>query len=201
MTSARRHALLAIVLCSLAMLPASAQLSNATIKGTVLDPSGAVITQAKLELTNLGTAEKRQGDSDLQGSYAFSALPPGEYQVKATAPGFAEWTGQLTLRVAQEAVIAINMKTASVTTTMEVADVNPVITSGKLVVVGREGSCAHRNPAAAVAELSDHSELHTRCGREQLRGPGTRLHPGQRHPRRFHGLPGGWRERGGAIYE
>ena len=104
-----------------------AQLSNAVIKGTVSDPSGAVIAQAKLELTNLGTGEKRERESNVQGAYDFAALPPGQYQVKANAPGFSEWVGQLTLRVAQEAVIPVNMLTASVKTSVVVADVNPVI--------------------------------------------------------------------------
>jgi hypothetical protein len=127
MVSAIRHSVLAVFLCSLALSPVFAQLSNAVIKGTVSDPSGAVIAQAKLELTNLGTGEKRERESNVQGAYDFAALPPGQYQVKANAPGFSEWVGQLTLRVAQEAVIPVNMLTASVKTSVVVADVNPVI--------------------------------------------------------------------------
>src|SRR5438874_8254099 len=77
------------------------QSSNSTIKGTVTDPTDAAITGAVVDLTNSGTGEHRQGRTKQSGDYDFAALPPGDYVVKASAPGFADWTGQLTLRVGQ----------------------------------------------------------------------------------------------------
>lgn len=49
--------------------------------------------------------------------------------MKATASGFSDWTGNLTLRVGQEAVVNPQLQTATTLTTVEVADVTPVINS------------------------------------------------------------------------
>lgn len=128
MTCARRIQAATILLCIIFLAPVCAQLSNATIKGTVTDASGGLITQATLELTNAGTGEQRRQETAAQGAYDFAALPPGEYEIKAMVPGFAEWTGRLTLRVGQEAVVNLTMQTAIVKTAVEViGDVTPVI--------------------------------------------------------------------------
>ena len=119
---------LAILLCALLLIPAYAQLSNATIKGTVIDATAGALTNATVELTNSGTDETRKQSTSVQGTYLFTALSPGEYALKIQAPGFAAWSGQLTLRVSQEAVIDVTMQTATVQTSVEVKDVTPVIT-------------------------------------------------------------------------
>ncbi len=119
--------LFALLLCFASFVPLHAQLSNATIKGTVTDPSGAVMVHADVDLTNSGTGEHRRDTTDQQGNYNFAALPPGEYQIKVTAPGFAEWLGQLTLRVAQDALVNPSLQAATVRTLIKVEDVTPVI--------------------------------------------------------------------------
>ncbi|MGI8992610.1 MAG: TonB-dependent receptor [Bryobacteraceae bacterium] len=110
-------------------IPLQAQNANATIKGTVTDPSGAAVAGAAVELINSGTGEHRRATTSSSGSYDFTALPPGEYEVKATASGFSEWSGKLTLRVSQEAAVNPNLTTAAVSTSVNVNDVTPVITT------------------------------------------------------------------------
>ena len=61
------------------------------------------------------------------GNYDFPALPPGDYQVKSAAAGFADWTGNLTLRVGWQAITNPQMQTATTQTTIVVPDVTPVI--------------------------------------------------------------------------
>lgn len=106
-----------------------AQLSNATIKGTVTDATGGVVPNAQVELTNTGTTERRTAQSRADGRYDFTALPPGEYELKTNASGFAAWAGKLTLRVAQEAVVDPVLQAASVSTSVIVQDVTPVIST------------------------------------------------------------------------
>lgn len=63
---------------------------NATLRGQVQDPSGAVIPGAAISLT--GSAHTFQSVSGADGDYAFHALPPGAYAITATANGFAALT-------------------------------------------------------------------------------------------------------------
>ncbi|HJY06118.1 MAG TPA: carboxypeptidase-like regulatory domain-containing protein, partial [Bryobacteraceae bacterium] len=68
--------LFAVLLCLGLAAPLDAQLSNAAIRGTVTDPSGAVVTQATVDLTNVGTGEHFQKQTNAEGNYDFPALPP-----------------------------------------------------------------------------------------------------------------------------
>jgi hypothetical protein len=121
--------LLAVSACLISLAPLQAQLSNSTIKGTVTDATGGIVPAANVTLTNLGTGEHRQQTTTPQGSYDFTALPPGQYEVKAVSTGLAEWSGKLTLRVAQDAEIDPVLQAASVATSIQVNDVTPVITT------------------------------------------------------------------------
>src|SRR5262245_43409385 len=78
--------LLAVCLLSTASLFAQ----TTGLSGTVMDPSGAVIPNANVTVTNTQTGAQRTAASDDQGRYSVPQLQPGSYQVKATASGFAE---------------------------------------------------------------------------------------------------------------
>jgi hypothetical protein len=83
-----------ICLLSLAMLltafpaPLAAQISTATLSGIVLDPSGAVVGQAILTLTNSSTGVSRKATADNQGRYSFADVDPGIYALRVEHPGF-----------------------------------------------------------------------------------------------------------------
>jgi hypothetical protein len=108
----------------------NAQIANGTIRGTVTDSTGAVLPQAAVTLINQGTGEKVTTQSNKEGYYTFIALSPGQYEVQVAAQGFEQWKGDLTLRVAQEAVIDARLKTGSATVTITVTDVTPLIDVG-----------------------------------------------------------------------
>ncbi len=61
---------------------------NAEIKGTVTDPSGAVVPNATITITNTATGEKRTTASNGAGLYDFPNLEHGNYNLKAEARGF-----------------------------------------------------------------------------------------------------------------
>jgi hypothetical protein len=72
----------------LASLPALAQTATTgQITGTVKDPSGAVIAGAKLTLVS-AAGEQRESVSNAEGFYRFVLLPPGNYKLTVTSPGF-----------------------------------------------------------------------------------------------------------------
>jgi hypothetical protein len=58
-----------------------------TLRGTVTDPSGAVITGAIVQLRGAGRNQRTK--TDLAGQYSFRGVTPGTYQLRITAKGFA----------------------------------------------------------------------------------------------------------------
>ena len=81
--------LIAVFLSLWLAIPAAAQ-DGATLRGVVVDPSGAVVTGAAVSATANGkTAHTKSG---AEGRFAFELLKPGTYTVTATAKGFAELT-------------------------------------------------------------------------------------------------------------
>jgi len=111
-----------IVLLGCATL-ASAQQITGDIRGTVKDPSGAVIPGATVEITNTDqNAVLRTVKTDKDGSYVGTYLPAGNYQIKVTAAGFqTETISGIPLNVNDRRVIDIPLKVGATAETVEVA--------------------------------------------------------------------------------
>ena len=58
------------------------------LAGTVTDPSGAVITNATIVLSNLASGAKQVTQTSATGAYRFPLLQPGSYKISASASGF-----------------------------------------------------------------------------------------------------------------
>src|SRR6266571_2107193 len=70
-------------------VPARAQVrTTGQIVGTVKDPSGAVVPNAAVEVTDAATGNQQTGKSSSEGGFVFPALQPGHYRILATATGF-----------------------------------------------------------------------------------------------------------------
>lgn len=113
-----------IVLVLLPLALASAAYSQsiyATISGTVTDPSGAVIPDAKITVTRLETNIVSTTTSNSAGNYILPPLLEGTYNLKASAPGFKDFATEnivLVNRDSRRIDIAFQVGTAS--TTVEV---------------------------------------------------------------------------------
>jgi hypothetical protein len=91
----------AVFIFLLVSLTAFAQ-STATLQGTVTDPSGAVIPNAKVIVRNQATGFERVAQTDHAGSYQVASLPVGAYYVQIQAQGFAtQSVKDLTLEVSR----------------------------------------------------------------------------------------------------
>src|SRR5437870_3104192 len=66
-----------------------AQLPVSTLNGTVTDPQGAAIANAKVILLSQATGESRETTSSDRGFYTFANVPPGDYTLKVESPTFA----------------------------------------------------------------------------------------------------------------
>ena len=62
--------------------------SASSLRGTVVDPQGAVIPEVVIALVNNGTGSSRQTLTDATGVYQFLQMAPGEYTLTATKVGF-----------------------------------------------------------------------------------------------------------------
>ena len=105
-----------------------AQLPTATILGVVRDSTGAVIPAASVTARNLETGQSRTTVSDGSGSYRFSALPVGNYEVRVEHSGFrsAIRTG-LTLTVSQEAVVNFTLEVGTIEQSIAVMAEAPLV--------------------------------------------------------------------------
>jgi hypothetical protein len=81
----------AVVAFLLLTCPAWAQ-DNATITGTVVDPSGAAVPSADISLTNTATGQIRQATSNGSGVYLFANVGVGHYKLEASKGGFQKYT-------------------------------------------------------------------------------------------------------------
>jgi len=79
-----------IVMFSVALLLVSSAWAqeNAVITGTVSDPTGAVVPNAEITLTNPATGQVRKTTTNTSGVYVFNSLGVGQFSLTATAPGF-----------------------------------------------------------------------------------------------------------------
>src|SRR5579859_471904 len=69
-----------------------AQVTTATLSGTVQDSGGAVIPNADIHVQNVLNGDTRTGKSDGAGVFTFASLPSGDYQVTITADGCAKYS-------------------------------------------------------------------------------------------------------------
>ena len=101
-----------------------------SLAGTVTDPTGAVIPNATLTITNVATSATREAQSDAQGRYTFAQVTPGTYRLNASAAGFSnEVFNNVQLLVNQPATIDVSLKlgqatAATVEVSAEAAQVN-----------------------------------------------------------------------------
>ena len=83
-----------------------AQTPSATISGTVQDENKALLGGVAISVKNVETGITRIGNTDSEGRYRVTQLPPGNYELQAVAKGFrtAVRTG-IDLSVGRDAVV------------------------------------------------------------------------------------------------
>ena len=115
---------LLFLLISLALLAgvAAAQVQNGQFTGTVLDPSGAAIPNAKVTVTNAATNLSVTTTTNQTGSYVARELPPGAYKMTAEAPGFRTAANSgVTLNAGTIARVDFKMELGQASQTVEVS--------------------------------------------------------------------------------
>jgi hypothetical protein len=87
------------------------QAGKAQIFGTIQDPSGGVVPQAKIEAQSTTTAAKFTTTSDARGQYLLLGLPAGEYSLTIEQPGFRTYHQEgITLRTDDRSVLDVRLE-------------------------------------------------------------------------------------------
>src|SRR6204780_708727 len=120
MRSAKTLTLFLIAL--LTSLNVAGQQITGSIRGTVLDPSGAIVQAASVTAKQTETGLTRAVVTDRQGEYVLVELPIGHYQLEVQAKGFQKYLQQgISLDVNETATVAIHLKLGAETQQIEVS--------------------------------------------------------------------------------
>jgi len=118
------------VLAVLALCPVEAvgQLVFGTISGSVTDPSGAVIPNAMVKVSNVNTGVVHTFKTNEAGIYNATSLTPGVYKVEATAPGFkTAVVSAITLEVNANPRVDIALQVGTTSETVDVVAEAPLL--------------------------------------------------------------------------
>src|SRR5690349_122303 len=108
-----------------------AQVSGATLSGTVTDPSGAAIVAAQVSIANKATGVSRSVVTDSAGLYSAPNLLPGVYDVTVSAPGFSTTKQSgITLTVGAQQTLNIPLRLGESNQTVQVEAAAPAVQLG-----------------------------------------------------------------------
>jgi hypothetical protein len=94
--------------------------SSGSIVGTVVDPSGAVIGNATVEIHNPVSGFDRSAVTDSSGSFSFTNIPYNPYHMTVEAKGFNSYVQDVEVRSGVPLTLSISMKVAGSATTVTV---------------------------------------------------------------------------------
>ena len=103
------------------------QTDTARLIGTITDPSGAVIPNAAVTVTNTGTGRAVTIQTSGSGEYTVTALSAGKYHIEVKASGFKTSTADFTLEVSQVQEISLKLETGATATTVDVTSDVPLV--------------------------------------------------------------------------
>jgi Carboxypeptidase regulatory-like domain/TonB dependent receptor/TonB-dependent Receptor Plug Domain len=128
--SAVRPILAVLFLTAIGVTSLRAQVDTGSITGTVTDPSGAVVSGAKVTLTNEGTGTSLSTTTGADGVYEFSPVRIGTYKLDLSAGGFKkEIQTHVVVDVSARVPANFKLQPGAVSETVEVTSAAPVLQS------------------------------------------------------------------------
>jgi hypothetical protein len=118
-----RIAAFVVILClDLGLATARAQSigNSGSINGTVLDPTGAVVSKATVEVQNPVSGYSRSVTTDSSGKFEFTNVPFNPYHLTVTAPGFATYVQDVEPRSSVPVTVSVKLQVSGETTAVTV---------------------------------------------------------------------------------
>jgi len=123
-----------------------AQLSSASINGSVHDSTGASVANATIKLQNIDTSVETTTSSNAAGSYGIVSITPGQYTLEATAPSFStQRISTFTLAVGQTATFDFALAVGEQNSVVNVEGAAPLL----------ETTTANLGTVIAVRQVND----------------------------------------------
>jgi len=104
------------------LLLAQTTIGTGSIVGVVSDPSGAVISGAKITITNVATGQVIDVATNSSGSFISGALIPGNYKTLVSSKGFSSAGAAVTVLVGNTATVNVNLQVGNEKEVIEVRD-------------------------------------------------------------------------------
>jgi hypothetical protein len=127
--------LLCVLLCS-STLFAQTTISTGSIQGSVTDPSGAVVSDAKISISNKATGRVVTTKSTSAGAYASGALTPGDYTLRVEAQSFKTTEIAVTVQVGVTATGNVKLQLGQSTQVVEVQATAVAVNTQQATVQG-----------------------------------------------------------------
>src|SRR5258708_3372252 len=102
--------------------------ASGEIKGTVTDPSGAVVSNATVDVVDAGKGTKRTAPTDNNGQYHVTGLSPSIYTINVSHAGFTtEIQKNVTVTIGDTSILDFHLKVSSEAESVEVTAEPPVV--------------------------------------------------------------------------
>jgi Carboxypeptidase regulatory-like domain/TonB-dependent Receptor Plug Domain len=101
--------------------------SSGSISGTVLDSTGAVVSNASVEIHNAVSGFDRSVVTNSNGSFTFPNVPFNPYHMKVTAVGFAPYAQDVEARSVVPVTVSVTLAVATFTDTVTVEDAGDLV--------------------------------------------------------------------------
>jgi carboxypeptidase family protein/TonB-dependent receptor-like protein len=124
----RALAVFAFFLYSCPLTHAQGVGNSASITGTVLDPTGAIVPKATVEIHNVVSGLDRSTTTDIMGNFSFVNVPYNPYHLTVNITGFAPYTQDVEVRSSVTLNLRINLSLAG-----QVSAVTVEATAGDLI--------------------------------------------------------------------
>ncbi|HTC66160.1 MAG TPA: TonB-dependent receptor [Candidatus Acidoferrum sp.] len=122
-TSTYKRIFIVLSICfALFTTKVAAQTGTTSLRGSILDKSGASVAGAAITLTDNELGVQRSTVSDSTGAYEFASLQPGTYSLRVQAPGFRAYDQRnVQLLVNNPATVNVTLLIGTATETVEVS--------------------------------------------------------------------------------
>jgi hypothetical protein len=115
-------------------LLAWSQTGLTSLRGTVIDPSGALLGGADVTLDEATINFHATRKTDQSGAYEFPQIPPGKYTISVTKSGFGKQTKAAELLVSQPATINFTLSVQAIAETIEVSDIAQTVNTSDATI-------------------------------------------------------------------